>query len=774
MALSTKKKRAVVQIALLASPLVLCPLIGLVHPGAQPDFRDTRAVYRWHDGKWTPTAQFPGGTEGVAISASGAVWATTPMGKGINRWDGARWVHYKGSDFELGGRVGREHYGAGAVRDALPGGFAIKGDEVWAAAREGVARFDSRGWRMYPEAVKTQGAVATAAGPSGVWVMDEDANLSHFDGETWSVENLRNTPPGVAWDDRVEENLPELRETADGAVWLLLGGLWRMDGAGWRYIERDDINWFDATMIGQSGDRVWLHDDPHIFELKPDGGTGRVFDRRELPIGRDAAIYRLAADGGKIWLATAKDLLAFDGNEWRRRGIPPGTAFVMEVAAGGDGSAWVVAEKRSILRIVGWLAPPMAACALGLLVVGTLLVMWVKGMAEDRLSADRAVLQAAGAVPGLNIAARQAEVKKQSRALWWKMPLFLIAFPCLMAAGGWIHRYLRGVWPGAPEWLLGACALAPVAVPGAFLAWRWLRAWRKPRRMFGSEIRLVGFAAVFFFLVGRLPLRLPQSLVGVIVFMFGSIFLFMVMLQARNILAVRLTKKLWLSGEYDRALARLRWVSFGNPTPVMFVLEGAIYASLAGRGEEAERCLRRALSEARGTDAAFRAHALMCLGFTLTDRGRYEESQRCFETVVAMGDRTGGARIGLAELLLKQGTEPEKALALIEEGMKIKKNRLARPERMGSRAWALGAMGRQREMDEAMATALRETDPSLKTVAAGVHWRIGKALVACQRIAEAIEHFQTAFQTDPLGQSGASSRMELERYGAGPGTVTQA
>jgi hypothetical protein len=230
---------------------------------------------------------------------------------------------------------------------------------------------------MYPEAVKTRRAAATAAGPSGVWVIDESANLSHFDGEAWSVENLKKSPPGTDWDDRVEEDQPELRETADGAVWLLLGGLWRMDGAGWRHIKRDDINWFDATMIGQDGDRVWLNDDPHIFEVKPDGGTGKVFDRRELPISRDAEIYRLAAAGGKIWLATAKDLLVFDGKNWQRRGIPPGTTLVTEVAAGGDGSAWVVAEKRPILRIDGWLVLQMAVCTVGLLAVGALLVMWL-------------------------------------------------------------------------------------------------------------------------------------------------------------------------------------------------------------------------------------------------------------------------------------------------------------------------------------------------------------------------------------------------------------
>jgi tetratricopeptide (TPR) repeat protein len=264
-------------------------------------------------------------------------------------------------------------------------------------------------------------------------------------------------------------------------------------------------------------------------------------------------------------------------------------------------------------------------------------------------------------------------------------------------------------------------------------------------------------------LINRLPA--PHSLAAGVGFTIGCILLFPALLLWRDILAVHLTKKPWLSGEYDRALGRLRWLSFRSPTPQMLLLEGIIQ-QMAGRGAEAEQCLRGALSEARSATPEFRSRALCCLGFTLTDLGRYEESQRCMESVLAMGDKTGSARIGIADMLLEQGKEPEKALALIEEAIKIKKSRLALPERMGSKAWALALMGRQREMDEAVATALGATDQSLKAVAASVHRRIGKALVAAQRVAEAIEHFRTAVRSDPQGQIGTLSRLELERLGA--------
>jgi tetratricopeptide (TPR) repeat protein len=224
----------------------------------------------------------------------------------------------------------------------------------------------------------------------------------------------------------------------------------------------------------------------------------------------------------------------------------------------------------------------------------------------------------AGGTEELKVA-RQTEAKKQSRALWWQVPLFLIGAPYLLFAMAWGRMYLRGVRPGAPEWALWAVGLAPVVVLGAFLVGRWLRKRSKSGRL---------------------------------------------------------------------------------------------------------------------------------------------------ESAISMGDKMGSARVGIAESLLLQGKEPEKALALLEEAMKIKKSRQALPERMANKAWALALMGRQQEMQEAMATALREINPSLRPVAASAHWRIGKALVAVQRAAEAMDHFRTASQADPQGHNGALSRLELERHGA--------
>jgi len=226
------------------------------------------------------------------------------------------------------------------------------------------------------------------------------------------------------------------------------------------------------------------------------------------------------------------------------------------------------------------------------------------------------------------------------------------------------------------------------------------------------------------------------------------------------------TKKLWLSGQYDTALRRLRWLKMvGRPTAVMMQVEGTIL-STAGRQAEAEDCYRRALSSAGGSSPQFRRSVLCCLGFTLTEMARYDEAQRCFETVIELGDKTGGARMGIADLLLLQAKEPEKALGLIDQAMRIRLPKLVFADRMGSKAWALALIGRLQEMGESIAAAVRGINPAQKAVAASVHWKVGKALAAVERIPEAIEHFRAAIQADPQGHCGQISQRELEHYGA--------
>jgi tetratricopeptide (TPR) repeat protein len=721
-----------------------------IHPDP-PDFSESRAIYHWQNGRWSGVPAVAGGSDLMAVSSGGAIWAMPASQKGMDRWDGRRWTHYRPTDY-------------GSVKDYVPGGFAIHGDDVWVTASDGVARWNGRGWHFYPEAVKTGHVASIAAGASGVWAIDDTLNLSHFDGEQWTIEDLRSTAAGAEWHPGVDDNLPELHETADGALWLLLvDRMWRNGGDGWREIRREDVYWQGSLILGHDGGNLWVRGYRSIFELKPDGSVGRVFDRRDLPVNTRADIVNLAAADGKIWLATAKGLLEYDGGRWQQCGMPAGATVLNRVAVAADGSVWSVAESRSLLRIAMWVAPPLGAAAITLLVIGTLLVMWVKRQAEERLAADEAVVQAAGNVPGMDMDMRRAEVKTHARGLFWKVPLFLIGFPYLVVSIRWGRQYLQRVWPNAPESVTWACVLSPLAAALGFWFWRWTRKRSQSGRLFGTELRVTLGAAIYVWIIGHLPVPADSFFTGP-VFLFLAILVFFFLLQARNILAVYLTQKLWLAGEYDRALQRLRWISLGHPTATMLQTEGVIY-SVAGRYAEGEACMRKALAKSGNAGKEFRARLLCTLGFTLQDAGRPDDAQPCFQTAIALGDKTGSARIGLANILLEQGKDPENALALIETAQRIKQNRLVTPERFADKAWALALMGRQQEMEQAAAVAVKGINPDLKALAAGVHWKLGRAFAAAQRATEAIDHFRAALQADPSGSNGMLARTELEQRG---------
>lgn len=208
-------------------------------------------------------------------------------------------------------------------------------------------------------------------------------------------------------------------------------------------------------------------------------------------------------------------------------------------------------------------------------------------------------------------------------------------------------------------------------------------------------------------------------------------------------------------GDYDSALRWMRWSSLGMPSVLHLHQEGLIL-DMAGRLVEAERCYRRAFAMLRDDDAYPRERLHASLGWALLDLGRYGEAQQCFERAIELGDETGSAVDGLAELRLAQGVEAQRALDYVNQAIEqAKRHRGGHVHWVfyGNQARALALLERIDEARESLARALGAAEPGAPQTA-DLHWRAGMALVTMRQIDEARKHFRIGLDADPRGKYG--------------------
>ena len=216
-------------------------------------------------------------------------------------------------------------------------------------------------------------------------------------------------------------------------------------------------------------------------------------------------------------------------------------------------------------------------------------------------------------------------------------------------------------------------------------------------------------------------------------------------------------------GDYDGALRWMHWATLGYPSARSLCSE-ALILSQAGRLMEAERLCRRAIAM-KGGSAYPRAQAL--LGFILMDAGRYALAEQSYREAVHAGDPMGIAHSGLAELLLVQGVDAERALASTDRGIELAQQDergLVHWAHYANRAWALGLLGRGDEARESLRRAL--SVPYGRPTASGtaeLHWRVGMALVAMRYTNEACHHFQLGKDVDPRGKYGKRCSETLRK-----------
>jgi tetratricopeptide (TPR) repeat protein len=237
---------------------------------------------------------------------------------------------------------------------------------------------------------------------------------------------------------------------------------------------------------------------------------------------------------------------------------------------------------------------------------------------------------------------------------------------------------------------------------------------------------------------------------------------------------------LWLArgplrrGNYGQVLRRLGFLHrlrLGGP--LVLHLKGAALM-FAGRDVEAEAVLRECLRVSQSPEQ--KSFPMVNLGYVLLGQRRYEEAAQALDEAIKLRPNGAVAYSTRAEIYLWQGMEPQKALELLDRGIEHKRASDIQSQRdlhmfgylAANRAWALFLLGQParaesalEKAEEIVPAAVREFKPG----AAGIHYHIGRALLAGKQVPRAIEHFRQARTLAPEGRYATLSEAALREHG---------
>ena len=689
------------------------------------------ALYHYMPSGWT-RVQSPGGAAGaLRVTPSGDVWVAQDSPSGLSRFRNGAWQHHGRSDF-------------GTESSHIWGGFAVDGDRVWASVEEGVLSFDGQKWRLWREVGRSSRGRAIAAHNGEVWVLDSESYLSHFSGGAWQRERV--DLPGASWRQTMGVGDPVILY-AGGTLWIAWGGLWRFDGKTWRSVGALPKDVEPASAVT---DHVWMMRRDQLWQFDFDGRLMRTLHPTDLGFSKTGVFWAVAETGGRLVVASYEGLAALEGGVWKHLPDPAhGINHAWRMAFAPDGSLWAVCLLPGPAPSRG---AAIAILALGIpFLAGWFVVpyLFVKGNARRKL-ADRermrtAVQHATGAVP--------EELQGDPEAL--KVTPFRWALRALLSIAAAVGStiVLRRYWPSA----------APFGLAGGILMWeltgvvmrnlkrREAKAWDPigpggpPRYNLSKAAKPILSGLLLLAILYAMPRGWFSSPLVIV----PALYLYL--------LAIAFAGEHFVNqARYDAAL---RLAPFINPTTAgKSGLRGEILAE-AGRYQDAERLLRLSIERSNTKESGI---ALLDLGNVLMETGRYAEALRALEGASGIRPADSQPWRGRAELLLRQGLDPNQALEHAETALTLcrasRRERLVDRSRMGVtlsvKGWALAACGRGAEARQAIDEALKGPARRTRSPLAHIHYNAGMALIAFSDHAGATAHFRRAAELDPEGRWG--------------------
>jgi tetratricopeptide (TPR) repeat protein len=222
-------------------------------------------------------------------------------------------------------------------------------------------------------------------------------------------------------------------------------------------------------------------------------------------------------------------------------------------------------------------------------------------------------------------------------------------------------------------------------------------------------------------------------------------------------------------GDYDGALRISRiWLRskvYGLPFQGQIMLQ-------AGRYSEALALLKDSAFDDKGRPLLKSLH-LYFYAMTLTNEGKFPEAQSLLEAAVLVPQKMEDYfRFTLAECLLSQHKEANRALELVEQAMaNLKRKSQSKQDRIflahcsAVDAWALASCGRREEAEARLEDAFAESNSLGKDDLAGLLQLKGETWLALGDSEMAQASFQQALGLFPYGSIGMLARRKLARLG---------
>lgn len=237
----------------------------------------------------------------------------------------------------------------------------------------------------------------------------------------------------------------------------------------------------------------------------------------------------------------------------------------------------------------------------------------------------------------------------------------------------------------------------------------------------------------------------------------------------RTINALEAVTASYRAGDYQTALHQAEGLKHGfSKTPEYCFFRGTMLHQL-GKFTEAEVSLREGLT--LESDPHRKALASNTLGVVLMDMGRYPEAMANFEEAIRMWPDRGTGHREVAEVWLRQGSEPAAALARARRALEIDRaspalsietHNLRVAEDSALLAWAIAANSPDvQQVESLLADAFPLCANSAKAIQAQVHFYAGQAYAALKMREKSESHFNQASNVDPGGQFGRLARAVL-------------